>query len=370
MKNQLDLPLGNILAAYFSDFSSISARPFGSGHINDTFLLTHLSGERYLLQRINHQVFKDVAGLMINIDQVTRQVQRALKKRDDTRFTTLRIISTLEGGLFHLDQSGNYWRIITFIPNSITYDLVTSTEQAFQAGYAFGYFQQLLSDMPGDTLQETIPKFHAMDYRFSNFDKAVEADLVHRVKQATPEIAFALARKQEMLDWQAVVSNPEFPRRVTHNDTKFNNVLLDQGSQRAVGVIDLDTVMPGVIGYDFGDAIRTIANTAEEDEADLSKISVNLDYYRVFAQGFLEESGQQLTELEKKSLHYAPNYMTFIMGLRMLTDYLQGDVYYKTNHSGHNLQRAKAQFELVAQLEKSASQTQQILTEVFFKLGN
>ncbi|MEO0332463.1 MAG: phosphotransferase, partial [Bacteroidota bacterium] len=169
--------------------------------------------------------------------------------------------------------------------------------------------------------------------------------------------------------WHEIVTQHDFPQRVTHNDTKFNNVLLDQVSQQAICVIDLDTVMPGVIGYDFGDAIRTIANTAEEDESDLTKVSVNLDYYRAFAQGFLRESGQQLTPLERKSLHFSPNYMTFIMGLRMLTDFLQGDVYYKISDPNHNLRRASAQFKLVLELEKSAVQTQQILNEIFSELA-
>jgi len=364
-----EVSLDTILKAYFTDPSSISTRPYGSGHINDTFLVTSSAGERYLLQRINHQVFTDVAGLMVNMKRVTCHVQQALKKREDTQFTTLQIIRTLLGDLFHHDQPGNYWRIITYIPNSITYDLVTSEEQANQAGYAFGYFQQLLSDLPGDTLQETIPQFHAMDYRFKNFDQAIGADVVQRVKLAQSEIEFALERRQAMIDWQSLTSQPGFPRRVVHNDTKFNNVLLDKESQLAIGVIDLDTVMPGVIGYDFGDAIRTIANTAEEDEDDLDKIAVNLNYYQAFAQGFLVDSGQHLTRTEIESLQFAPNYMTFIMGLRMLTDYLQGDVYYKTSHADHNLQRAKAQFTLVTKLEEASTQMRQVLASILESEG-
>ncbi|MGB3587280.1 MAG: phosphotransferase, partial [Tunicatimonas sp.] len=178
------------------------------------------------------------------------------------------------------------------------------------------------------------------------------------------EIAFALSRRQSMIEWQTLVSQPTFPRRVTHNDTKFNNVLLDKKSQRAVCVIDLDTVMPGVIGYDFGDAIRTIANTALEDETELEKVAVNLKFYKAFAQGFLGEVGSKLDKQELESLHFAPNYMTFIMGLRMLTDYLQGDIYYKINHAEHNLQRAKAQFALVMKLEEASAQTQQILNSI------
>ncbi len=359
-----EFSLENILAVYFADSHLASVEPFGSGHINDTFLVAHSSGEKHLLQRINHQVFNDVAGLMSNMERVTQHVQQALKNRNDTHFTTLRIIPTLQGSLFYRDQSGNYWRIITFISNSVAYDLVTSPEQAHQAGYAFGYFQQLLGDLPGDTLQETIPQFHAMDNRFRIFDQALEADVVHRVKQAEPEIAFALSRRQSMIEWQTLVSQPAFPRRVTHNDTKFNNVLLDKKSQRAVCVIDLDTVMPGVIGYDFGDAIRTIANTALEDETELEKVAVNLKFYKAFAQGFLGEVGSKLDKQELESLHFAPNYMTFIMGLRMLTDYLQGDIYYKTNHAEHNLQRAKAQFALVRKLEEASAQTQQILNSI------
>ncbi|MEM6842456.1 MAG: aminoglycoside phosphotransferase family protein [Bacteroidota bacterium] len=358
------ISLDKVLTAYFPDTSYNSVIPFGSGHINDTFLITNSAAEKYLLQRINHRVFQNIDGLMNNMERVTRHLQQKLAGRANSHFTSVQIIPTTQKKLFYQDEQGNYWRIITFIPNSVTYDLVTSEEQAYQAGYAFGYFQQLLSDVPGSDLVETIPQFHDMKSRFAKFDLAREVDSADRVKTAKPTIDFALSRREEMIAWHELVTQSGFPRRVTHNDTKFNNVLLEKSSQKAICVIDLDTVMPGVIGYDFGDAIRTIANTAEEDEPDLTKISVDLDYYCAFARGFLKESGQQLTTLEKKSLLFAPNYMTFIMGLRMLTDYLQGDVYYKTNHSEHNLQRAKAQFALVTKLEEAATQTRGVLANL------
>ncbi|MEO0332366.1 MAG: phosphotransferase, partial [Bacteroidota bacterium] len=190
MKSERRFSLDKILTAYFSDTSFSSATSFGSGHINDTFLITDSAGKKYLLQRINHQVFQDVAGLMNNMERVTRHLQQKLAGQADSHFTTIQVIPTTEERLFYQDEEGNYWRVITFLPNSVTYDLVTSEDQAYQAGYAFGYFQQLLSDVPGNELVETIPTFHDMKSRFAKFDLALEADMENRAQQAKPAIEF------------------------------------------------------------------------------------------------------------------------------------------------------------------------------------
>ncbi|MEQ9441362.1 MAG: aminoglycoside phosphotransferase family protein [Cyclobacteriaceae bacterium] len=364
MSSTNSYPISKIIQTFELGKKEFSFAPFGSGHINDTFLVNGDGDQRHLLQRINHEVFKDVDGLMHNMDKVTAYLRNSLDEEGNTHFTTVQLIPTRKGDLYHQDEAGHYWRVQTFVPNSITYDLVTTDEQAFQAGYAFGYFQKLLRDMPADGLKETIPDFHNMETRIQKFLLMVDEDPVRRKDAVAKEIDFVLKRQVSMLDWYQLVKEEKLPRRITHNDTKFNNVLLDRETQRAICVIDLDTVMPGVVGYDFGDAIRTIVNTAEEDEADLTKIKVNLSFYQAFARGFLGETGVFLTEAEISHLAFSAHYMTFIMGLRFLTDYLEGDVYYKIQHPWHNIRRARAQFSLVSQLEKHASQTEDILGQL------
>lgn len=359
-------PAAEVVNAFHLVGEVESVEPFGSGHINDTFLITTNQDVKYLLQRINHRVFTDVAGLMRNMQLVTQHLREKLDEDISHQFTTPEIIPTRDGKLYY-QASDDYWRVLSYIPNSVSYDLVTSEEQAFQAGYGFGYFQKLLNDLPADFLAITIPDFHNMESRFQKFHRAISEDAVGRKSQVRVEIAFALERQAAMESWYRLVADQVFPLRVTHNDTKFNNVLLDQYSQQAICVIDLDTVMPGVVGYDFGDAIRTIVNTAEEDEEDLAKINVNQSYYRAFAKGFLQELGPFLTQAEKENLAFSANYMTFIMGLRFLTDYLQGDVYYKVQHPEHNLLRARNQFTLVSKLEESVEEINGSLNQLFSK---
>lgn len=340
-------------------------KPFGSGHINDTYLIQgEAPHQQYLLQRINHEVFRDVKGLMQNMHLVTTHLSKKLSTGKDSLFTTVRIIPTLDGRLYHQDEHGNCWRVQTFIPNSITYDTVSTAQQAYQAGYAFGKFQLLLQDIPVDSLKETIPDFHNMEYRFRNFASSLERNPAGRKEAVKEEIAFAMDRKQAMLDLYAHVKNRNVPIRITHNDTKFNNVLLDQHSQQAICIIDLDTVMPGVAWYDFGDSVRTIVNTAEEDEKDLEKIAVNLSFFEAFAQGFLKETSSLLTDLEIEQMAFSAHYMTFIMGLRFLTDYLEGDVYYKIRHEHHNLQRCRAQFRLVSKMEAQADEMKKMVWQI------
>ncbi|MDF9796943.1 Ser/Thr protein kinase RdoA (MazF antagonist) [Catalinimonas alkaloidigena] len=348
-------------------------KPFGSGHINDTFLVfDNQHGEadeatqrKYLLQRINHEVFRDVDGLMRNMNLVTTRLQSELGKSEEMDFTTVRIIPAHDDKLYYLDSWGNYWRMQTFIPNSTTYDRVTSEKQAFEAGYAFGKFQLLLENIDVNSLKETIPDFHNMEYRFKNFEAALQKDAVSRKASVEKEILFALARQEEMENLYEQVKNVKVPIRITHNDTKFNNVLLDKHTHKAICVIDLDTVMPGVIWYDFGDSIRTIVNTADEDEVDLAKIEVDINFFEAFTQGYLQETALLLTELEVNQLAFSSRYMTFIMGLRFLTDYLSGDVYYKTKHEHQNLQRARAQFKLVSQMERKSNEMEEIVLKTY-----
>ncbi len=341
-------------------------KPFGSGHINDTYAVRTKARaqDAYLLQRINHQVFQDVEGLMHNMHLVTEHLKEKLSLHNDQHFKTVTIIPTRQGALYYQGEN-SYWRMLTFISNSLAYDVVTADWQAFEAGVAFGKFQQLLQDMPVDSLKETIPDFHNIAYRFDNFDKALTRDVAKRKATALQQIQFARDRKPAMLAMYARVNNHEVPVRITHNDTKVNNVLLDRHTQKALCVIDLDTVMPGAVWYDFGDAVRTIVNTAAEDEKALDKIAINMAYYKAFTCGFLQQTAHMLTYAEIEGLAFSAQYMTFIMGLRFLTDYIAGDIYYKTKHPHHNLQRASAQFTLLAKIEDHAKEMQQVVQQVY-----
>lgn len=364
MRSVSDTNLAKITAAFSLNEPVQSNKPYGSGHINDTFLINTQGGTQYLLQRINHEVFTNVSGLMSNMSLVTQHLRKALKSVGNSQFTTPQIIGTNENKLFYQDQQGQYWRMMTFIERGVSYDQVTSDEQAFQAGYAFGYFQKLLADLSASQLTATIPDFHNMARRFSKFHKVLRDDPVGKKGEVAAEIEFALAHESAMIAWYQRTVDNTFPQRITHNDTKFNNVLLDRETQQAICVIDLDTVMPGVVGYDFGDAIRTIVNTAAEDEPNVDKIDVNLSFYRAFAEGFLGEVGSVLTKFEIQYLPFSAHYMTFIMGLRFLTDYLEGNVYYKVAHPEHNRYRARAQFTLVSRLEELSSEIENMLFRI------
>lgn len=341
----------NIIRQFRLAGTQFTYQPFGSGHINDTYLVHDNQETPYLLQRINHQVYGDVQGMMDNIRRVTEHLRQKLAAHAASSMTTLQVIPTHDGALFHQDVSGNYWRILTFINDTVAYDVATSPAQAREAGRAFGQFQALLRDLPGEPLNETIPQFHHMESRLTRFAKAQDADVMQRAGEVPQEIAFVQQRAAEMLNLHQLVETGEIPQRVTHNDTKLNNVLLDPHTHQARCVVDLDTVMPGSVLFDFGDAIRTTANTAGEDETDLDKVQLHLAYYDAFAQGYLSEAHNFLTKKEIEYLPFSARYMTFIMGLRFLTDYMAGDVYYKIHHPDHNLRRARNQFQLVRRME-------------------
>lgn len=372
MKDQHTYSVEEIIKKFEIRGEGFLCQPYGSGHINDTFLVSNLSASPdYLLQRINHQVFTNVETLMNNIWRVTQHIKQklALPDNKNSNFETITIIPAIQGKLYYQDEEGLFWRMQTFVSQSISYDVVRSEAQAFQAGKAFGKFQALLYDLPGEELKETIPDFHNMESRLEKFSHALEADLAGRRSSVEKEINFVLERQQEMLDMYKHIKNGDLPLRITHNDTKFNNVLLDKETQQAVCVIDLDTVMPGVVHFDFGDAVRTIANTAAEDEKDVEKIKVNLQFYEAFAKGYLQEAGFFLTDAEIDYLAFSCQYMTFIMGLRFLTDYLSGDIYYKIHHPEHNLQRVRAQFTLLTCMEKQYLTMHAIINQLSINPG-
>jgi serine/threonine protein kinase len=332
----------------------LSTKPFGNGHINDTFFIenTNKNCPDYLLQRINHHIFKDVEGVVVNISMVSAHLDTKLKgefKSDKSIEQVLTLIPTNEGALFYKDEDGNFWRVYQFIKDSISYDLITSTKQAYEGGEAFGRFQLMLADMDPNLLTETLKDFHNIKFRLVNFDKAVAEDSAGRLKEVSEEIKLIKEHKEFMCNLYQMGEDGLLPRRITHNDTKFNNILFDN-NDNVICIIDLDTVMPGYIAYDFGDAIRSLANTAEEDEADLSKIGVNVPLFKAYTEGYLKEATQFLTDHEIESLYLAIFLFPYMQAIRFLTDYLQGDTYYKIAYPLHNLVRTKAQFQLLKKL--------------------
>jgi len=337
---------------------------FGSGHINDTFLLRTRDSDPYdyLLQRINHHIFKDVAALQENIERVTTHIRRKLAavpgSNPDREVLTL--VRCKDGGTYARDDEGAYWRIYLYIDGTRSYDIVDSPARAYQGGRAFGRFQAMLADLPGPPLHETIPRFHDIDFRLYNFADALRRDPLGRAAAARAEIAFVEARADEMRTIKRLGRAGAIPLRITHNDTKFNNVLLDE-SGRALCVTDLDTVMNGYVHYDFGDSIRTSTNTGAEDEADLSKVSMDIGLFEGYARGFLEETTAFLNRVEIDHLAFSGRLLTYIIGLRFFTDHLDGDHYFKIHAEGHNLRRARAQFKLLRSMEEQAEAAQDVI---------
>ncbi len=331
--------------------------PCGSGHINDTFAATYRDGDtlRHVVhQRINHAIFRDPAAMMDNIVRVTRHVNERILGEpggDPTR-ENLTLILTHEGTSYHVDRSGNYWRTYWMVPDAHSFDTISSPQQAYEAARAFGQFQQRLSDLKGPRLHETIPAFHHTPLRYQAFATACSRDVHNRAAGAQAEIAFARQHEplaRVLLDLHERGLAPE---RITHNDTKINNVLLDDATGRGLCVIDLDTVMPGLSLYDFGDLVRTATCSAAEDERDLSLIALQQPLFEALVKGYLETASPTLTKAEIAHLPEAGMLITFETGLRFLTDHLAGDTYFKIHRLGHNLDRCRTQFALVAQLER------------------
>ncbi|SMD33817.1 Phosphotransferase enzyme family protein [Reichenbachiella faecimaris] len=337
------------------------ARPFGNGHINDTYRLENTDQTKpdYLLQRVNHQVFKDVPGMMDNIWKVTNHISNS--KQADFKQETLNIVKSHGGQLF-TKQEDNYWRMFEFKKGTKSYDVVETPEQAFQGALAFGCFMRLLSDFPADTLVHTLPEFHNIILRLQTFEAAVVADEKGRAGEVRSAIDFVRSMAEQMCEIEALRIKGKIPLRVTHNDTKFNNVLLDE-HDKGVCVIDLDTVMPGVVHYDFGDGIRTSTNTAEEDETDLSLVHFDIDKFEGFTSGYLEATRDILMPVEIEYLGISGALLAYIMGVRFLTDYLQGDVYYKIKHPQHNWDRSKVQLELVRQIMEQQLDIKKIIAK-------
>lgn len=335
---------------------------FGSGHINSTLKVTTDRQKEYVLQKINQYVFKDPVAVMHNAGTITDFI----RKKDSDPRAALHFLTTHDGKFYHRDEQGEFWRMYDFV-GGFSLDTPESDEDFYQSAIAFGRFQQQLSDFPADTLVETIPEFHNTINRYQSFKQTVRENPLGRLENVREEVDFLLAREERACQLQKMREQGLLPLRVTHNDTKLNNVLLDKVTRKALCVLDLDTVMPGLSAYDFGDSIRFGAATAVEDEPDVSKMGLDLHLFEVFTRGFLEQA-VSLTELEVQMLPLGAYVMTVEVATRFLKDYLEGDVYFKTDYPEHNLVRARAQMKLAADMEEKMPEMERIVAKVAARL--
>jgi hypothetical protein len=337
--------------------------PYGNGHINDTYLVKCNGAgvtARYILQHINRHVFQSPVALMENIERVTAHLAAQLAGEPDRDRRALSLIAARDGRNWYEDPQGETWRAYRFIENAHSHETATSAGQAYQAAHAFGRFQQQLASLPAPRLHETIPDFHHTPRRFAALQRAIAADVKGRAKLAQPEIDFALAHESIT----GVLVEASLPERITHNDTKFNNVLLDDATGESLCVVDLDTVMPGLALYDFGDMVRTTTSPAAEDERDLSKVTMQFPLFEALVRGYLTAAGEFLSATEKKFLAFSGKLITFEIGIRFLADYLAGDTYFKIHREGHNLDRCRTQFKLVESIESQEEKMNRLVETI------
>ena len=393
---EINREIKNITSAFVLEDNLTECVPYGSGHINDTYRLTYGTGKHYILQKMNRSIFTKPVELMENVSGVTAWLKKKIQENGgDVERETLNLVMTKDGLPYYVDEDGEYWRVYLFIENATCYDMVKDEEDFYQSAVAFGHFQRLLADYPAETLHETIVGFHDTKARFATFKKAVEEDvcgraaslhetivnfhntvdrldkfktavekdICHRAADVEKEIQFVLDRTELAHVLCDMQDQGKLPLRVTHNDTKLNNIMIDNATGKAICVIDLDTVMPGLSVNDFGDSIRFGASTGAEDEKDLTKVSCNLHLYEVYVKGFIEGCGGALTETELDMLPMGAILMTFECGMRFLTDYLEGDHYFKIHREGHNLDRCRTQFKLVKDMEEKLSRMKEIVNK-------
>ena len=341
----------------------IQAEPFGNGHINRTYVLSVKGREgRYILQKVNQYVFHHPDQVQENILAVTDHLRRAIQQEGgDPERETMRVIPAKDGKPYARDEAGDWWRVFPFVEDTFSRDLPDTPELFEKCGSAFGKFQRRLNDFPAESLYETIPNFHNTPWRLEQLEEAAKKDRMGRLAAVRPELDFCLQRAEWTGRLTEGLRAGKLPLRVTHNDTKLNNVLLDRKTEEAICVVDLDTVMPGLMAYDFGEAIRTGANTAAEDERDPEKIQLSLPLARAFARGFLREVGAELTPEEIQSLPWGARMMSLENGIRFLTDYLDGDHYFAIHRPDQNLDRARAQLTLVSRIEEKWDDLQETI---------
>ena len=351
------MQIERLTKAFQLNGTAVSWEEFGHGHINSTFKVTTDAGAEYMLQKINKYVFRNPIRLMANVSAVTDYLRQRV---EDPRMA-MHFILTHKGKFYHRDENDDFWRMYDFM-HGFCLDAPESEEDFYQSALAFGRFQELLSDFPADTLYETIPEFHNTIDRYKGFKSSVAADPCGRLASVRAEVDFVLQQEELGSTLQKMRRSGELPLRVTHNDTKLNNVLLDRDTRKSLCVLDLDTVMPGLSVHDFGDSIRFGAATAAEDEKDVSKMSLDLHLFRVYTRGFLE-AAPALTDKEVEMLPLGALVMTLEVGLRFLKDYIDGDLYFKIAYPEHNLVRARTQLKLVADMLSKMDEMKRIVAQ-------
>lgn len=360
--------LGKIFSRFLAKGEFRSGYSFGPGHIHDTYRIKTAGDEDddYILQRLNANVFRDIPRLQENMERVTNHLRQKISEipGSNVRRECLTMMPSVETGKsFFIDEDGNYWRMFIFISDHRSYERVDSYDKAFEGGRIIGRFQSMLADLPGKPLHETIPDFHNVARRLEAFHRVIKNDPAGRVSSVAKEIGEIVKREEEMKVILRLGEEGRIPLRITHNDTKFNNILFDANG-RALCIIDLDTVMPGYVHYDFGDAIRTATNRADEDSEDLSSVSMDIDIYRAYAEGYLSGAWSTLNATETEYLAFSPKLLTYIMATRFLTDYIDSDKYYKILYPQHNLQRNRVQLALLTDMEAQYETMVQIIKNI------
>jgi len=342
--------LNHIFTKFIAEGEFKVSKTLVSGYINETFLISTLDEKHpdYVLQKLNHQVFPNIPELMNNKVKITEFLREKTKGKQ----VILKFFKTTNDLYYYQDEDGFYWNLMEYIPNSKVLETTQNEAQAEEAGQAFGNFIKLLDDFPANDVYEIIKDFHKMSFRYKQFDEALKKASSERKEKAAPWIQQVLESREEMQELERLNEIGDIPTRVTHNDTKLSNILFDN-NDKALCIIDLDTLMPGIVHYDFGDSIRTICSAVSEDEPNLDLVQFNLDYYKAYKKGFLKELEYILNEKEIELLPLSAQTITFIMGLRILTDYLNGDIYYNINYPEHNLHRASNQLTLVKRMAEA-----------------
>ena len=352
--------MNDIITQFQVKGSPVQCTRFGCGHINETYLVTCDSGLTYILQKINKSIFTRPEQLMENIAAVTDYLARSTEEKSgcspvakitEAERKSMHLVKTSSGRYFYVDEQGEYWRMYDFVYSTVCLQKVGSTEDFYYSGYAFGRFQEELSGFPAETLHEPIADFHNTPVRYQQLHNAMERNYDNRVALCKEEVEFALSKEAEAGEIVRKLKTGEIPLRVTHNDTKLNNILFDYDTRMPLCIIDLDTVMPGSLLYDFGDSIRFGASSAPEDEKDLSKVYCDMQLFHAFTEGFLLGCKKNITFTEVAMLPVGAKLMTLECGIRFLADYLNGDTYFRTHYPEQNLDRCRTQFKLVADME-------------------
>ncbi|MFC1633867.1 phosphotransferase enzyme family protein [Planctomycetota bacterium] len=370
----MDDRVKSVLKHFHLGGTLVKIAPLAQGHINDTYILTSEEKGRvvrHVLQRINHEIFKNPPAMMANIIRVTEHIRSKMQRTEpEMASRQLTVVCADNHDGCWMDPEGNYWRIYDFVEQAVTYDTVDSPRLAGEAARMFGWFQRMLDDLPGPILHETIPNFHNTRLRFEQFQKVLDRDPCNRAKDAEREIDFLLEHAGICDVLTDLVEKGDFPYRIAHNDAKINNVMFDEHTHQGVCIVDLDTVMPGLSIYDFGDLVRTAANPAEEDELDLSKVTIDIAMFTALAYGFAKETSRFLTPSEKDHLAFGGKLITFEQFIRFLTDYLRGDVYYKIHRVRHNLDRSRTQMKLVQSIIEQEAAMNEIVQSAFEEAKN